>query len=415
MIVSIRSGCGLYGKYEKILSEERVLIAGAGPVGLVAAAYLGQRGVPTTVIEAEPRLTEELRASTVHPPTLEMFDAFGITEGVIAQGLKAPTWQFRDRREGPVAVFDLGLLSDETRHPYRVQCEQWKICHLLHDKIKEMPSVEIRFGHRAVGVEQTGETVEVRAETDNGPTTLRGSYLIGADGGSSEVRKALGVEFEGFTYPELFLVVSTPFEFADVMPGLSYINYVSDPEEWMVLLRVRDFWRVLFPVDPGEADDALLSDDAVQGRLRAVYAAPEPYEVVHRTLYHIHQRVAQSYRVGRVFLAGDAAHLNNPLGGMGMNGGIHDAMSLAAKIADVWDGAPEDELARYEGQRRPVALEDVKGQTMRNRAILNESDPEARRQRLDELRHTAEDPELARAFLLRTSMIESVRRAETLA
>ncbi len=396
-------------------NSDRVLIAGAGPVGLVVAAYLGQRGVPTTVLEAELELGNELRASTVHPPTLEMLDGFGIAEQVIAQGVKAPTWQFRDRQDGPVAVFDLGAIADETIFPFRVQCEQWKISHLLYDRIKEMPSVEFRFGHRAVGVRQSDDAVELEVETAKGVEVVRGRYLVGADGGSSAVRKALGIEFEGFTYPEMFLVVSTPFRFEDVMPGLSYINYVSDPEEWLVLLRVRDFWRVLFPVDPEDSEDELLSDKSIEDRLHGVYAAPEPYDVVHRTLYHIHQRVAERYRVGRAFVAGDAAHLNNPLGGMGMNGGIHDAMSLADKIARVWEGAPEAELDRYERQRRPIALEDVKVQSMRNRAILSETDPETRRQHLDEMRRTAEDPALARAFLLRTSMIESARRSEKLA
>lgn len=391
---------------------DRVLVAGAGPVGLAAATYLAKRGVPVTLVEAEPELGNELRASTVHPPTLDMMEEFGIAEAIIEQGLKAPTWQFRDRATGPVATFDLSVLTEEdTRHPYRVQCEQWKICHLLYDKIKDMPSAEVLFGHRATGVEQSGGTVTLHVETADGPKSFEGRYLIAADGGRSVIRKALDIEFEGFTYPEKFLVLSTTFEFADVMPGLTYINYVSDPDEWLVLLRVRDFWRVLLPTDPEADETELLSDAMVQKRLRAVYDKGSDYDVVHRTLYHIHQRVAKRYRVGNAFLAGDSAHLNNPLGGMGMNGGLHDAMNLAEKIAAVWAGeAPAELLDRYELQRRAVAIEDVKAQSMRNRQILNETDPAERQKRLDEMRRTAEDPELARPFLRRTSMIEGLER-----
>ncbi len=393
--------------------SDRVIVAGAGPVGLVAATYLAKRGIPVTLVETEPEIGNELRASTVHPPTLDMMEEFGISEQIVERGLKAPTWQFRDRKNGPVATFDLGVLTEEdTRHPYRVQCEQWKICHLLYDKIKHMESAEILFGHEATGVEQTDDGVTLTVKTAAGPKAIEGRYLIAADGGRSAVRKSLDIEFEGFTYPEKFLVVSTPFRFEDVLPGLTYINYISDPDEWLVLLRVRDFWRVLLPTDP-EADEAeLLSDATIQKRLQAVYEKDTDYEVVHRTLYPIHQRVAKQYRVGRAFLTGDSAHLNNPLGGMGMNGGIHDAMNLAEKLAAVWRGeAPEDLLDRYEPQRRSVAVEDVKAQSMRNREILNETDPAVRKKRLDDMRATAEDPARARPFLLRTSMIEGLRRA----
>ncbi|MEE9195562.1 MAG: FAD-dependent monooxygenase [Alphaproteobacteria bacterium] len=394
-------------------SKDRVIVAGAGPVGLVAATYLAKRDIPVTLVETEAKIGNELRASTVHPPTLDMMEEFGIAGDIVEQGLKAPTWQFRDLMSGPVATFDLGVLTEEdTNHPYRVQCEQWKICHLLYDRIKEMPAADLRFGHTALGVEQDGDGVRLLVETANGTESIDGRYVIAADGGRSAVRKSLDVDFEGFTYPEKFLVVSTPFRFEDVLPGLTYINYISDPEEWLVLLRVRDFWRVLLPTDPEAAEDDLLSDETIQARVRAVHDKGSDYEIVHKTLYPIHQRVAKQYRVGNAFLAGDSAHLNNPLGGMGMNGGIHDAMNLAEKIAAVWTGeAPESVLDDYGPQRRSVAIDDVKAQSMRNREILNETDPAARRKRLDEMRRTAEDPALARPFLRQTSMIDSLERA----
>lgn len=388
-----------------------VLIAGAGPVGLVAALSLARRAVPVEVFEAEAELPTDLRASTWHPPTLDLMEELGIAGQLIDNGLVAPTWQYRDRKDGPVAVFDMALLKNDTHHPYRVQCEQWKATRYLKAALEQHPHVRILFGHRARDLRQTADGVTLICDTPDGEARHDGRFLIAADGARSAIRKALGVEFEGFTYPERFQVVSTPFEFADHLPQLSYINYISDPEEWFVLLRTRDLWRVLLPTS-AEGDGAdLLSDAALEQRLQSIVATPRRYEKRHRTLYAVHQRVAAKYRVGNAFLAGDSAHINNPLGGMGMNGGIHDALNLADKLVDVLQGGDPAQLDRYERQRRPVAIEDVHRVTARNQELMNQRDPEVRRRSLDQLRRTAADPKLAYEMLLRSSMIASLRKA----
>jgi 3-(3-hydroxy-phenyl)propionate hydroxylase len=257
-------------------------------------------------------------------------------------------------------------------------------------------------------VEQDGDGVTV---TVNGGRRLRGAWLIGADGGRSRVREALGIRLEGFTWPDRFLVASTPFEFADVIPGLCDVSYFADPEEWFFLLRVVGLWRAMFPVRPEEKEDDVLSDASIQARLRRVH--PATYEIRHRTLYSVHQRIAETYRKGRVFLAGDAAHLNNPLGGMGMNGGIHDGFNIAEKLARVIQGkASEEELARYELQRRPVALEYVNKITIANKRNLEAKDPGEHQRWKEEMTRTAADPALARDYMLKTSMIASLRRSE---
>lgn len=393
--------------------RERVIIAGAGPVGLSAAIYLASRGLPVTVLEAGPQLGRDLRASTFHPPTLDMLDEYGITEQVIAQGLVAATWQIRDRVAGVVGEFDLGILADETAHPYRVQCEQFKLTRIVYDKLTVYPWAQVIFNSRVTGASQTGDIVRVVTEGPGGSTeAYRGSYLIGADGASSVVRKEIGVEFEGFTYPELFMLISTPFGFADYLPKLAPINYFADPKEWLLLLRVPDFWRCLLPAPPDRSEEDLLSDDSIESCLQKVVKSDEPYEIAHRTLYRVHQRVAAAYRKGRIFLAGDAAHVNNPLGGMGMNGGIHDAFNLAEKIFTVLcKGAAPETLELYERQRRPVAIECIKAQSMDNLAVLNETNSEKRKRQFDEVRRTAADPKRAYEFLMRTSMLSSLRRA----
>jgi 3-(3-hydroxy-phenyl)propionate hydroxylase len=391
--------------------RNRVVVVGAGPVGLTAALALGRRGIPNVLLAAEPALVMELRGSTFHPPTLDLLDEFDVVPRMIAAGLKAPTWQFRDRETGPVATFDLSLIAGDTNHPYRVQCEQWKMMRFVEQRLREMPGHDIRFNHRVTEVRQDGDGATVTADTPSGPISVEGRYVIAADGAHSAVRRSLGVEFEGFTYPELFLIASTDFKFENVLTDIAYVNYIADPNEWLVLLRVPDLWRVLVPAAESFDRDKLLSDETLQAVLQRVVTQPEPYRIAHRSLYHVHQKVATNFRHGRVLLAGDAAHINNPLGGMGMNGGIQDAFNLADKLKAIWAGADDRILDRYDRQRRTVAIEAVQQQTHRNQQIISERDPAARQKSLDAIRRIAADKASAREFMLRSSMIASLRRA----
>jgi len=383
----------------------KVLIAGAGPVGLCAANVLADAGIGVTVLEAEPALPQNLRASTFQPPTLDMLARFGAAERLIGMGRIAPKVQYRDRA-GWVAEFDFGLIAGETAHPFRVQCEQFKLNQVLAERLPDI----IRFSAAVTDVEQDDASVTV---TVNGGERLTADWLIGADGGRSRVREALGIRLDGFTWPERFLVASTPFDFAAVLANLCDVSYFADPEEWFFLLRVRDVWRAMFPTRPEEKDEEILSDHAIDARLQRIYRKSSAYEVAHRTLYPVHQRVAETYRKGRVFLAGDAAHLNNPLGGMGMNGGIHDAFSLAEKLLSVIVGKnPVAELDAYERQRRPAALEYVNTISIANKRNLETRDPAEQRRWREEMTRAASDPRLAREYVLKISMIASLRRSQ---
>jgi 3-(3-hydroxy-phenyl)propionate hydroxylase len=392
---------------------ERVLIAGAGPVGLSAAAYLTRRGIPVTVFEAEDRLPENLRASTFHPPTLDMLAPFGASQSLIEQGLKAPKFQFRDRANGCLAEFDFAVLADDTEHPFRVQCEQFKLNHLLHDWLLAQGGADVRFGHAIAALRQDGDGVTALIETpDGGEEAFKGRWLIGAEGANSVVRQALDIPFDGFTWDERFLVVSTPFPFESAMPDLTLVNYFADPEQWFFLLKVPGLWRAMFPTRPEETEEEIFDPDRIEARMQWAHATAAPYERSHTTLYRVHQRVAQRYRAGRSFIAGDAAHINNPLGGMGMNGGIHDAFNLAGKMAAVWHGEADDGLLDlYEKQRRPIALDYVNSQTIRNKQNLEASTPEAQQRFRDFLAEVSADGRKTRDYLLRTSMIASLRAA----
>ena len=393
------------------IATQHVVVAGAGPVGCVAAAVLAKSDVRVTLDEAAPSLPRELRASTFHPATLEMLRPYGVVDEMIARGLVAQHFAYRDRRVGVVARFDFGELRDITNYPFRLQCEQFKLCEILLEKFASNPLIDVRFSSAIGAVEQRSEGAA--AVLTNGET-IEADAVIGADGASSAVRKSLGCTFDGMTYADRYLVVSTPYELSDHMPDLSYVNYVSDPDEWMVLLRTVDLWRALFLVSDDETDDQALSDESVERRLQCVVAKPTAYEVAHRTIYRVHQRVADRFRVGRAVLVGDAAHVNNPLGGMGMNGGVHDAVLLAGGLAGLLHGTVTDQqLDGYAALRRQLALDFVQRHTHENAVTLATPDASIRAKALEQMAERAANVDTAYDYLLQASMIKAVWAMET--
>src|SRR5262245_30678486 len=258
--------------------EERVFIAGGGPVGLVAAANLVRRGVPVTVFEAAPGLSEESRASTFHPPTLDMLAELGAAADLVAEGLVAPQIQYRSKRDGVIATFDFAAIADLTRHPHRLQCEQFRLTRILLGRLENEANFRIEFGQRVFGAAQDASSITVRLANPGGATERRARWLIGADGARSEVRRALAIPFQGLTWPAPFLVVSTPFDFAAVSENLAAVSYVADPQRWHFLLRIPAMWRVMFPIAPDVSDEAATSRDYAQGALATVVPGISHYE-----------------------------------------------------------------------------------------------------------------------------------------
>ncbi len=388
------------------MAGPRVIVAGAGPVGCVASAVLAAGGVEVTLLEAAPQLPRELRASTFHPATLDLLEPLSVVDELIGRGLVAPVFAYRDRRKGVVAEFDLGALADVTGHPYRLQCEQFKLCEIMLEAFERQRTVSVRFGAEVVGAVDRGDAASVVLASGE---RLEADAVVAADGAASAVRKSLDLAFDGMTYEDRYLVLSTPFDMATRLDRLAAVNYISDPDEWLVLLRTAGLWRALFPVGEGESDDQALSDRSAQRRLAGIAAHDEPFEIAHRTIYRVHQRVAETFLVGRVVLMGDAAHINNPLGGMGMNGGIHDAVLLGASLAAVLRGdIGADRLAHHAGLRRKLAIEYVRRHTHENAESLAAPDGAARQRALDRMAARATDPAEARAYMLQASMINAV-------
>ena len=398
--------------------NKRVIIAGAGPVGLLAALVLARNDVPVLVIEAEPGLTRDLRAGSFHPPTQEIMAPLGITAKMHAIGIKVPRWQWRDRTDGLIVEWDLDLLKNDTPYPYRLHLEQHRLTPIIHDMLKALPHVEIRFDTRFAGVGQDADGVTVSAESAGGTQTFEGRWLIGADGGRSQVRKSAGIEFEGFTWPERYVVIGTVNDLAQY--GYAGNAYIADPEEWIAVFHMPDagppgLWRMCCPVAPDLSDEEVLTDAYAQRMLRRFLPITHALEVPYKSVYKVHQRVASDFRRGRVLLAGDSAHVNNPLGGFGLNSGIHDAINLGEKLSKVMRGeAGEDLMDLYVRQRRATNIEYVQNISIRNKKNLEEKDPVERRRKADEMRAIAADPAKARDYLLNSSMINSMRMANSI-
>ncbi|WP_068086022.1 FAD-dependent oxidoreductase [Novosphingobium rosa] len=393
----------------------QIAIVGAGPVGTVLATLLAQAGQDVIIFEAGGDCAQDLRASTFHPSTLEMLDTIGITPMLLDRGLKAPVYHWRDRRSGEVIDFDLSEIADVTRYPFRIQCEQYHLSRALADGLEKHGNAQMRFGRRLLTFEQDDAGVDLAFETMTGIEKLRCDYLIGADGANSIVRKWLGIDFDGFTYQERFLTLSTQIELADYLPNLAYVNYVSDPDEWLVLLRVPSVWRVLVPTDAAMGDDYLRSDAMKSGIFKRLLGEDLDVSTQHRTLYRVHQRVAKSFGRGRVLLAGDAAHLNNPLGGFGMNSGVHDAFNLFDKLQTTIATGDRAPLELYDRQRRTVTHSFTQTQTIDNMAFIKGGAGEGHERRRQAMLALKADDDKRRAYLLRQAMFESLAQAREIA
>ena len=389
---------------------DRILIVGAGPVGMSCALFLSSHGIPFTILEAEDRLIDQIRASTFHPPTLDIIDRFGLAGDLISQGTKVPKWQYRKHETGESIVLDLSMISDLTNHPYRLQCEQFKLTQLIHRHLEAKGGLDIRFLTRVTDVSQTADGVLLAAEQDGQNVSFEGRFVIAADGAQSSMRKAMEAEFTGKTYSKSSVTAVIDYPFEQLIPGLLNVNYVWTDDDSYSLMHLRDVWRCTYAPRPESPDDDVASKALVKARLLSFFPDADSLNVVTVSHYAIHQRVMESFVHGRVVFAGDAAHLNSPSGGMGMNSGIHDARCLVEHLAKVWDGASFDELDVYSAKRKTVAIEEIQRLSDANYTRHREVDAGEREhiwQRYLDMKH---DQKKMRQFLLSSSLIESLKR-----
>ncbi|MDP9468995.1 MAG: FAD-dependent monooxygenase [Chloroflexota bacterium] len=340
--------------------DAQVAVVGAGPIGMTLAGRLAQRGVRVILLEQNAQHTGEgSKALCMQRETLEIWARLGIGEQVAKRGVQ---WNigrtyFRGRE-----LFHIRLPSSAGDHfPPFVNINQTEVEEMLLARLAELPEVDLRWGHRLVGLSQDGEGVTLRCETTFGTDTLRVGYLVGADGAHSAVRRLLGAGFPGHSHPDLFLI-------CDIRAHLPFPHerrFFFDPpdnpgRQVLVHPQPDDTWRIDWQVPPSTDLDAERAGGGLDRRIRAIVGATTPYELAWVTLYRFHQRLVERFRIGRVLLAGDAAHLLSPFGARGLNSGAADAENLAWKLAAVLAGdASERLLESYHGERRAAALENL--------------------------------------------------------
>lgn len=391
------------------MKSAKVIIIGAGPVGTFAAYCLAEYGIETLVLESESTCETDMRASTFHPSTLKYLDNLNLADELIEKGLKAPIFQYRIRSTDEVLEFNLQELDDVLDFPFRLQCEQYKFARMLAGKLDRHRHSSVLFNRKLINFSEGKNKVTLDVDHHGTSEQYQCDYLIGADGANSIVRRNLGIEFSGFTYEEKFFTLSTQKPLENYFSNLSYVNYVSDPEEWFVLLKAPSAWRILVPVPQTLDDKAIKSNDYVSDIFRRVLNSSDPIETIHRTIYRVHQRVVNKMRYGRIMLAGDSAHLNNPLGGFGMNGGLHDAWNLAEKLDGIINHKKDEDLLNlYDRQRRTVMNDFIQKQTIRNKKMIEETGDANYSSEWMRMRNLHENENERRDYMLRQSMTQSL-------
>lgn len=376
------------------MSDNDVIIVGAGPVGLIAALGLAQRGIDVTLLDAAEDILDEPRGMTYHWAVLAGLERLGVLEDAMRIGWLNHDWSAQVFRTGERLSMDIGLLKDDVRHPYSLILGQDALGGVVRDHLERLPSARIRWGHRVVGFEQDESGVTVRVESDEGAHDLRARWLVGADGARSVVRRGLRLGFEGMTWGERFVATNCRGAYGDHFVS----GYLIDREYGAVIHQITTdgLWRHTY------AESLELPEEGIEERMAHHFRTVLPdAEFDHEMLlwrhYRMHQRSAETYRVGRVLLAGDAAHVTNPTRGFGLVGGMFDAFTLTEALSAVeLDGADDALLDRYSEERKRVFWDYTTPISSDSKRLVFEPTEE----RLQGFRDVAADPEKTRSYLL---------------
>ena len=332
-----------------------VMVVGAGPTGLALAATLAAHGTRVQVIDRQADRVHESRALAIQPRTLEVLAGLGVTSALLARGRQTVQMRLHlARRVISLRLFDLGLT--DTAYPFLLFVSQAQTERILGDYLAAH-GVTIQRQTELVGLSLGGEQVGCQLRRpDGGLETVAARYVVGCDGMHSTVRQQAGIEFEGAAYPQTFLLAD--LEVDGLEPGAAHVYLTGTGMVFFFPLGDPATWRLLAMRPPGGATSS--DAEASLAELQAIAAgstsdALRLHDPVWMTHFRLHLRRATRYRAGRVFLAGDAAHVHSPAGGQGMNTGIQDATNLAWKLALVCSGAAGEELLdTYELERAPV-------------------------------------------------------------
>jgi 3-(3-hydroxy-phenyl)propionate hydroxylase len=382
------------------MTDPTVIVAGGGPVGLATAYGLATAGVDVTVLDKNDSVLTAPRAMAYLFFVHDGFERLGILDDLHAEAVVGDGINFIDWESGEEFHSALDAVGDDVAHPYTLHLGQDQISRILLRRLQALPNVEVRYGLEVSGVAQDDDGVTVTTIGPEGETQLRSAWLIGADGANSSVRKLVGLGFDGMTWPDRFISTNVTADLESA--GLRIANWRIDPVYGAILAKINadDLWRFTFP----ESGD--LSDEGLEDRIHEHFAVGMPghvdYELVQFQPYRMHQRAAKTFRLGRVLLAGDAAHITNPVGGLGLTGGFLDSFVLSEALAAVIHGSIGDEvLDEYSDKRRDVFLHIASPAATANKKMLFDPHPaEAKQQLLAGLRHMSQDRVARRKDLL---------------
>lgn len=379
---------------------DKVLVAGAGPVGLSAALALARAGLRVTLFEKREKPNIASKGSSFHPPTLEILAELGAAEASLRKGVHAPAIDYYEHRQR-AARLDMGLIADLTRYPFRLHREQSELALDLEAALRRCPNATLRFSTAVTAAQTTASGV--RATLDDG-MQVEADLLVAADGVKSTLREQLGIAFEGSEYGSRVLRMFTTADLGELIPGIAAVAYLYEGARSVSVLKLAQGWRIIIRLPQGQTDEDALAEAHVRTRLVQTFgAAAQRLPIESKDVYAASRRVAARYREGRIVLAGDAAHVTNTRGGMNMNCGIHDAYALAQAVARIRAGAPaEEELDAYARERRRVAAEQLL--PVSDRAVSAEGG------RVAEMAAVAEDPAAARRYLIAASLLDTAPR-----
>ena len=376
-----------------------VVVAGAGPVGLFTALSLARAGIRVVVLEAEAAISDQPRAVVYHSPVVERLDALGLLPDLSAIGVLKNAYHYWTRDHVLLGHLDMAALQpQDTAYPYNLHLGQPALAAIILRHLLRAPGAEVRWNHKVTALAQANDGVTVRVETPDGERTLGAQWLVGADGTHSGVRRALQLDYAGITWPEWFVATNVRFDFE--AHGFGQSNVVLDPEHWAIIPKIdrSGLWRCTYRDDPGPPEELRRKLPERYALFAPGLADCEPEAV---SAYRVHDRCVRTFRIGRVLLAGDAAHVVNPVGGLGLTSGLLDAACLVEALVAVVHGERDERvLDAYAAERRRIFLEVVSPMAKENRRRVGESDPQRRAADLQRLRKLTEDRDAARQALL---------------
>ncbi len=383
-----------------------MIIVGAGPVGLVTAYGLARAGVPVTVLEAEREVNDSPRAMVYHWSLHQDLDRLGLLADIDRIGFRKDDYGYRVHATGETVTYNLDLLAGETPYPYNIHLGQDALCALVLDRLAGLGEAAVHWGRRVTGFTESDRAVTVQAEGPEGAEQHHGSWLIGCDGARSAIRRLLGLDFEGMTWGTRFVATNVAFDFE--AHGYTRSVFLMDDAHGAVIVKINDapLWRVTYAEDLSHPEDTIA--DRIDDHLRAILPGGGPYELERFAGYRLHQRCAPRMRVGRVLLAGDAAHATNPTGGFGLTGGLFDAFALIDALGSVLqDGAGERRLDEWATERRRIFLEAASPAASRMKQTVYDSDAATAHRICEDLRAMIADPDALRRRLLFPAQLRS--------